>query len=122
MPLDQWSEQLQAAHDRAFNIAESALPRYAAPFEARLRALLAASPPADDAVLDHENTLATCIQALEEMDFTADDLRFILVVITMCWGKQPAGLFAQLGLTLAGDALPADSRPASPTPAAGNPA
>lgn len=47
--------------------------------------------------------LAGCINALEEMAFTAGDLRFILVFLTMCWGTQPAALFAQLQAT-AGEA------------------
>lgn len=122
MPPDQWTQQLQSAHDRAFNVAESAHLRYANSFDARLRALLAVSPPVDDVVLDYEGTLALCIKTLEGMDFTADDLRFILVFITMCWGKRPAVLFAQIGSTLAGDALPAGSPPASSIPSAGNPA
>ena len=45
---------------------------------------------------DRVAALAGCIKALEEMEFTTDDLDFILVFLTMCWGRQPAALFAQL--------------------------
>ena len=61
---------------------------------------------------DRAEALAGCIRALEEMDFTTDDLDFILVLLTMLWGRQPAALFAQL-LALRGADRPLPESPAS---------
>lgn len=63
-------------------------------FMNRLHAL--ANAGASDAELDREGVLGLCVRWLEEQGFSADDLRFILVIITMFWNKHPAALFETL--------------------------
>ena len=50
-------------------------------------------PPQD---IDRDAMRAICTQALNELDLTADDLRFLFVVITALTCVQPAALFVQL--------------------------
>lgn len=63
-------------------------------FMNRLHAL--ANAGASDEELDREATLGLCMRWLDGPEFTTDDLRFILVIISQFATSHPAALFAQI--------------------------
>lgn len=69
------------------------LRRYGDEFERHLYEMRAQG--AGDAEIERAGVLETLLAAIEDMNFSTDDLRFILVLLAMCWDKHPARLYAQ---------------------------
>lgn len=74
-------------------------------------AVVVARPAAKTADADREATLNTCIKALNELPFSADDLRFLLTLITMAWGTPPAALLERLRDSSTSDSSQAGAAP-----------